>query len=130
MAFCRPHALCSWSPADGGQLRLFPFPFSPPVDIAPLSDRLVLFASTRMMHRVLPSSASERACFTIWLSQTRRRPQAMMGRRPPVASGTSSATGGLPSEGSSLSDKAEALGFLMQPHIRKHVVKLAFAEEW
>lgn len=39
-----------WQPGDGGALRLFPFG-APPVDIAPTHDRLVLFASTRMLHR-------------------------------------------------------------------------------
>lgn len=57
-----------WKPSDGGQLRLYPFPQARPVDIAPLNDRMVLFSSQRMLHRVLPS-AVDRACFTIWLSQ-------------------------------------------------------------
>jgi Rps23 Pro-64 3,4-dihydroxylase Tpa1-like proline 4-hydroxylase len=39
-----------WKPSHGGQLQLYPFP-APPVDIQPLQDRLVLFASTRMLHR-------------------------------------------------------------------------------
>jgi hypothetical protein len=37
------------------------------VDIAPLNDRMVLFSSMHLLHRVLPS-AVERYCFTIWLS--------------------------------------------------------------
>ena len=37
------------------------------MDIPPLNDRLVLFSSQHLAHRVLPSSA-ERCCFTIWLS--------------------------------------------------------------
>lgn len=40
----------NWQPHHGGQLRLYPFP-APPVDIPPLGDRLVLFSSTRMLHR-------------------------------------------------------------------------------
>jgi hypothetical protein len=39
-----------WKPSHGGQLRLYPFP-APPVDIQPLQDRLVLFSTTRMLHR-------------------------------------------------------------------------------
>ena len=39
-----------WQPQDGGALRLYPFN-SAPVDIAPLQDRMVLFASTQMVHR-------------------------------------------------------------------------------
>lgn len=38
------------------------------MDIAPLNDRLVLFSSMHMPHRVLPSTA-ERYCFTVWMSQ-------------------------------------------------------------
>lgn len=56
-----------WTPGSGGQLRLYPFP-QLPVDIEPLNDRLVLFSSQRMLHRVLPS-LDERYCFTIWLSE-------------------------------------------------------------
>ena len=37
------------------------------VDIAPLNDRMVLFSSMHLLHRVLPSAA-ERYCFTIWIS--------------------------------------------------------------
>jgi SM-20-related protein len=40
----------AWQPDAGGQLRLYPFP-APPVDIEPVADRLVLFASTSMLHR-------------------------------------------------------------------------------
>lgn len=39
-----------WKPSHGGELRLYPFP-GPPVDVEPLQDRLVLFSSTRMLHR-------------------------------------------------------------------------------
>lgn len=50
----RVTAICylneSWQPSHGGHLRLYPFP-APPVDVAPVSDRLVLFSSTRMLHR-------------------------------------------------------------------------------
>ena len=62
----------SWKPGEGGELRLYPWP-SPPLDIAPIADRLVLFSSTRMWHRVLPSGMRDRACFTIWMSQSSRR---------------------------------------------------------
>jgi Rps23 Pro-64 3,4-dihydroxylase Tpa1-like proline 4-hydroxylase len=43
-----------WQPggAYGGQLRLYPFP-APPIDFAPLADRMVLFASTSMLHRLV-----------------------------------------------------------------------------
>ncbi|KAK3263650.1 hypothetical protein CYMTET_27559 [Cymbomonas tetramitiformis] len=58
-----------WTAEAGGQLRLYPFP-EPPVTIEPLFDRLVLFSSPNMLHRVLPS-ATRRLCFTVWLSGQR-----------------------------------------------------------
>ena len=67
------YVLYSWKQGEGGELRLYPFPRRPPVDITPIADRLVLFASTRMLHRVLPSTAANRSCFTIWMSQSGRR---------------------------------------------------------
>jgi len=55
----------AWKPGDGGELRLFPFP-SPPVEIAPVSGRLVFF-EPRMVHEVLPNH-KQRLCFTLWCS--------------------------------------------------------------
>lgn len=57
-----------WSMGHGGHLRLYPFPIAKPIDIEPVHDRMVLFSSQRMLHRVLPSYA-ERCCFTIWISE-------------------------------------------------------------
>ena len=58
----------TWQPGDGGELRLYPFPqAASPITIDPINDRLVLFSSQKMAHRVLPS-IKERYCFTIWLS--------------------------------------------------------------
>jgi hypothetical protein len=58
----------SWSvSADGGALRLYPFPHSA-IDISPVHDRLVLFDSARMLHRVLPSRR-QRVCVTVWFWQ-------------------------------------------------------------
>lgn len=39
-----------WTKADGGELRLYAFPFAP-VDVEPQSGRLVLFSSAFMPHR-------------------------------------------------------------------------------
>ncbi|EIE23118.1 hypothetical protein COCSUDRAFT_29112 [Coccomyxa subellipsoidea C-169] len=55
-----------WEPAHGGELQLFPWP-RPPVTIPPLDNRLVIFSTCRMLHRVLPSLA-ERFCLTTWMS--------------------------------------------------------------
>ncbi|PNH11299.1 NifU-like protein 4, mitochondrial, partial [Tetrabaena socialis] len=108
-----------WTEAQGGQLRLYPFP-APPLDVAPLEDRLVLFASTRMLHRVLPSTAPSRCCFTIWLSQVRRR--ALVRQAPSLAS--------LEPSGSPSDDPQAAVRFLMHPLLRQHVSKYVYASEW
>lgn len=55
----------AWAPGDGGEVQLLPF-LQPPVTVAPKMDRLVIFQSDWMLHRVLPSHA-ERYCLTIWL---------------------------------------------------------------
>ena len=57
-----------WSDADGGHLQLVPFPETP-VDVAPLFDRLVLFASHDTLHRALPSQ-NVRFCVTLWFYRT------------------------------------------------------------
>lgn len=57
-----------WKEQDGGQLRLYPFPHDP-LDIQPVSGRLVMFSSRNMLHRVLPSS-KERYCFTMWFKES------------------------------------------------------------
>jgi SM-20-related protein len=57
----------AWTPADGGQLRIYsdPDPENAPTDIPPLSDRLVVFLSDRIEHEVLPSS-TPRYALTAW----------------------------------------------------------------
>ncbi|RMX65463.1 hypothetical protein DD238_005341 [Peronospora effusa] len=55
----------SWKQGDGGEVQLFPF-LQPTVTIAPKMDRVVLFQSDCMLHRVLPSH-SKRYVLTIWL---------------------------------------------------------------
>lgn len=53
-----------WQEGDGGELALQPF-LGQGVEIRPLLGRLVLFKSTEVLHRVLPSHATRR-CLTIW----------------------------------------------------------------
>lgn len=56
-----------WEEGDGGEIQLMPFLLSSqPETIAPLFNRVVIFYSDKMLHRVLPSF-KERMCFTIWL---------------------------------------------------------------
>uniref|UniRef100_K3X985 Fe2OG dioxygenase domain-containing protein n=1 Tax=Globisporangium ultimum (strain ATCC 200006 / CBS 805.95 / DAOM BR144) TaxID=431595 RepID=K3X985_GLOUD len=54
-----------WTKGDGGEVQLTPF-LQAPVTVAPKMDRMVIFMSDWMLHRVLPSRA-ERYCLTIWL---------------------------------------------------------------
>ena len=105
-----------WSVGDGGELRLFPGlrQSQKPVDVQPIMDRMVLFSSPNMLHRVLPSQR-DRFCFTIWF-HSRRKHMPSAPADPPAA----------PAE----ADPAASLRFLMQPHVRKHVARLVFAEEW
>jgi Rps23 Pro-64 3,4-dihydroxylase Tpa1-like proline 4-hydroxylase len=73
-----------WSPHHGGQLKLYPWPNDDPVVIDPIDDRLVLFTSTTMLHRVLPyhqynaTNCIDRYCFTIWLSEDWQRKRAVL----------------------------------------------------
>lgn len=63
----------NWNIKHGGELRLYPFPYQV-VDIEPVEDRLVLFSSSRMLHRVMPSFAMHRTCFTMWFSGIKNEP--------------------------------------------------------
>jgi hypothetical protein len=58
----------SWTEGDGGELELVPF-CGQVVTVRPLLDRMVLFYSDRILHRVLPAHAP-RFCFTLWLDGT------------------------------------------------------------
>jgi SM-20-related protein len=54
----------AWRPVDGGALRLHG-DGTPPVDVAPRLDRLLVFLSERVEHEVLPTRAPRRAV-TAW----------------------------------------------------------------
>jgi hypothetical protein len=54
-----------WAYGHGGELQLVPW-LRPPVTLAPLHNRLVLFLSDSVLHRVLQCQ-TRRFCFTIWL---------------------------------------------------------------
>lgn len=54
-----------WQEGDGGEVQLLPF-LKAPVTVAPKMDRVVVFQSDWMLHRVLPNTA-ERYCLTIWV---------------------------------------------------------------
>ncbi|CAM9390832.1 unnamed protein product [Phaeothamnion confervicola] len=55
----------NWRDGDGGELLLQPF-LGRAVRLEPVMDRLVVFQSDSMLHRVLPARA-ERFCLTVWL---------------------------------------------------------------
>ena len=136
-----------WTPGDGGELVLYPFPGAP-VKVEPLMGRVVLFSAANMLHRVLPSK-KKRLCFTTWLF-------AKSAAATATAEATTSSTGGGGSSTSSgIETPAEAKRFggdgsdgggngkgggataaaeearaLLAPNLRKHLMKVIFAQEW
>ncbi|MEW5299680.1 MAG: hypothetical protein WDW36_002670 [Sanguina aurantia] len=115
-----------WTADQGGALRLFPFP-AQQVDILPAHNRLVLFSTARMLHRVMPSQAEGRVCITVWLTHNRRdwavwnNLHRSLGHRPLAHHG---------SEGSSAPDAESSVQLLMAPHVRKHACKYVYRDEW
>ncbi|KAI8621142.1 2OG-Fe(II) oxygenase superfamily-domain-containing protein [Chytriomyces sp. MP71] len=99
---------------DGGQLRLYPFP-RPPVVVAPLFNRVVLFSSSQMLHRVLPSTI-DRLCFTIWLTGE-------------SLGNTSKEAEGFAVNANEAEDSASRKR-LLQPKTRYLLGKLVYAREW
>ena len=67
-----------WKAGDGGELRLYPFPFDS-LDVQPLDDRLVIFGSESMLHRVLALHAHRRQAGGVWQCMAASRLPA----RPP-----------------------------------------------
>ena len=53
---------------DGGELVLYPLQKDTRVVIPPSHNRMVVFHSQSMAHRVQPSKSNERVCLTIWCS--------------------------------------------------------------
>ena len=73
-----------WSMGDGGELQLVPF-MRRPVRVAPRHDRLAVFLSDRVLHRVLPAN-KERFCLTVWLDgEGVNAPEDIGLRLPPTA---------------------------------------------
>jgi hypothetical protein len=65
-----------WMPGHGGELQLLPF-LRAKVTVAPIFNRMVMFESDRLLHRVQPSWAP-RLCFTIWLDSLHANSDADM----------------------------------------------------
>lgn len=108
----------TWQPADGGELVLYPFPFERVV-VPPISDRLVMFSSPGMLHRVLPSHVPDRTCLTIWVSQTmpHRVAQPAVPHAPPPRPSASA-------------NEDTVLAYLLHPFHRPHVARLFHSAEW
>lgn len=106
----------------GGELRLYPFPYHH-IDITPTFNRLVLFTSHTMLHRVLPSRVP-RLCFTIWMSST--MPATTMTATAP----TTDLLRSIPEWSQLSSAQLSALSALLHPQVRLHTAKYFLHHEW
>lgn len=97
-----------WTPDQGGQLRLLPFPFAP-VDVAPSEGTLAVFSSVAVAHQVMPSLAP-RCVLSLWFT----------GDAPHFP--TSFPTW--------LGESAAHLAFLRTPANARVLCKVLFAREW
>eukprot|EP00041_Stephanoeca_diplocostata_P014044 m.252131 g.252131 ORF g.252131 m.252131 type:complete len:674 (-) comp19555_c0_seq1:426-2447(-) len=104
-----------WKAGDGGELRLFPFPLDV-MDVAPMHDRLAVFNSTEMLHRVMPATAP-RLCFSVWFS-----------REPDVA--PMCLPSRLPQQLHLPAEQASMLQFLLQPQNRRLLSKVLYGEDY
>ena len=99
-----------WVRADGGELVVCPFPHAS-ATFAPVFDRLVLFSSSDVAHRVLPST-TPRCCLTMWFYEdaagARTRARA--------------APAGAAADGS--------LAPLLDAETRRLLARCAYADEW
>ena len=102
-----------YQPSHGGQLQLHPLPYAP-VSIEPRWDRLVMFASASLLHRVLPSSR-QRLCVTLWMAgqqlPARPFPLPLPSSIPPTP-------------------LLSALCSLLHPRVYPHYCKLLLSAAW
>jgi hypothetical protein len=139
-----------WRPGiSGGEIVLNPFPY-PEVTIAPSFDRLVLFSSSEMLHRVLPSH-EPRYCLTFWMyGHERDNDELFMKNLSTASSPTSTSvikkfsTTNLAQQQeeeesaqldelkkSSLLEEAHAMNLMLSGSSnRKYFNRLAYASEW
>ena len=101
-----------WKAADGGRLVLQPW-LAQAAAVAPVMNRLLLFRSDRLLHRVETSNA-ERVCLTFWLH----------GRAvdPPLPS--------LPSSAAASLSASSLLSLLSHPSYQRSLSKCLYQEEW
>ncbi|KAF0691366.1 Aste57867_17386 [Aphanomyces stellatus] len=95
----------AWRDGHGGELVLYPFP-RPPIVVSPRFNRLVLFSSAQMLHRVLPR------CLTTWLYKA--GPSNIHAPPPPHSD----------------DGYVRLVGKLCASPFRRHLAKLAYADAW
>ena len=109
-----------YKPKQGGELRLYPI-LQNPVDIAPVAGRVVLFSSTTMLHRVLPSTTTprgdKRVCATIWFHGDNSY-GGVINRRADMTPKP------LPENANSV----ETALFLLQPYYRPFTCRMLYAD--
>jgi hypothetical protein len=112
-----------YKPQQGGELRLYPI-LQDPVDISPMAGRVVMFSSTTMLHRVLPSkiknnSNNNRMCATIWFHGDNSF-NGTINRREEL----------VPSPLPQNANPVETALFLLQPYYRPFTCRMLYADEW
>ena len=100
-----------WAPGHGGELRLVPFPYAA-ATVEPRFDRLALFSSPDLLHRVLPSAAP-RLCLTLWFYASKRPGAASRPRDEPAGEGDDPLTAAL-----------------CDPALRRYLARSVYASDW
>jgi Rps23 Pro-64 3,4-dihydroxylase Tpa1-like proline 4-hydroxylase len=122
-----------WREDDGGALKLYPCtpstPSASPVIVSPKNNRLVLFGSQTMAHRVLPFFGPARYCATLWLSSSDQAAKTAL--QQDVAKQRLAAKSYL----TRCADDPSSIPLIRQDilgieEIRRHVIKFVHQEEW
>jgi Rps23 Pro-64 3,4-dihydroxylase Tpa1-like proline 4-hydroxylase len=104
-----------WVTSHGGELRVYPFPYEA-VDIPPLFDRMVLFCSRQLLHRILPNS-HPRFVLSLWFGGK----NVLFPSRPIIASDAASMD----------ADTRQMLVTLFHnPKNRMMLTKVIYEQEW
>jgi len=92
--------------------------------------RTVLFAAQHMLHRVAPSNANERLCFTTWFF-AKNGGKGMDGDKAEDSDKSDNNSSDNTSSDTPYSPVAwQQARELCKPHLRKHLQKAVFAEQW
>jgi hypothetical protein len=128
-----------WREEDGGVLRLQPF-LQAPVDVAPVMDRLVLFYSEQLLHRVSPCNKF-RAMFTIWIHGTSMEDTTPHDHTPTHTHTDSHTHTHIDSHSHEKANKENEdnraeefaqhwMALLEKPYIQRQLSKAVYFEEW